>query len=128
VNTPKADQEDAPLANQVTDPTRKQEQAAERDQVRVDHPREVVLRETKVLLDRREGDVDDRGVEDDHQHPDAHDVESQPASPLVRRHRGKDEVLHRVTSKLNTIPLTGHGASLWPGLHPRKWHSSRRRL
>ena len=43
-----ADQEDAPLANQVTDPTRKQEQPAECDQAALTTHARVVLREGKV--------------------------------------------------------------------------------
>jgi hypothetical protein len=76
------DEKDAPLADQVADPTGQQEQATKRDQVRVHHPREIVLREAEILLDRRQGDVHDRRVENDHQHPDAEDVQGQPASPI----------------------------------------------
>ena len=85
---PEADQEDASLADQVADPSGEQQQAAERDQVGVDDPGEVVLREAQVVLDRRQGDVHDRRVEDDHQHAHAEHVEREPPRAVVgRAHR-----------------------------------------
>ena len=72
-------EEHAPLADQVAEPAGEQQQAAEGDQVGVDDPGEVALGEAQVVLDRRERDVHDRRVEDDHQHPDAEDVEGGPA-------------------------------------------------
>jgi hypothetical protein len=74
-----AEQEDAPPADQVAEPAGQQQQSAEGDQVGVDHPRERRLREAEVALDRRQRDVHDRGVEDDHQHPDAQHDEREPA-------------------------------------------------
>ncbi len=77
---PEADQEDAPLADQVAEAPREQEQAAERDQVGVHDPGEVALGEAEVVLDRRQRDVDDRRVEHDHQQPAAEHVEREPAA------------------------------------------------
>jgi hypothetical protein len=74
-----ADDEDAALAEQVTEPARQEQEAAEGNQVGVDHPGQVGLREVQVVLDRGQGDVHDRRVEDDHQHPRAEDVEGEPA-------------------------------------------------
>ena len=48
-------------------PAGEQEQAAIRDEVGVDDPRQVGLGEMKVVLDRRQGDVHDRRVEYHHQ-------------------------------------------------------------
>jgi hypothetical protein len=76
------DQEDAPLPDQVAEAAGEQEEAAERDQVGVDHPGEVALREAEIVLDRRQRDVHDRRVEDDHQHPEAEHVQRQPASAV----------------------------------------------
>ena len=61
-----------------------QQQAAEGDQVGVDDPGEVALGEAEAVLDRGQGDVDDRRVEDDHQHPRAEDVEGEPAAAVSR--------------------------------------------
>ena len=61
-------------------PAGEQQQAAEGDQVGVDDPGEVALGEAEVVLDRGQRDVDDRRVEDDHQHPRAEDVEGEPAA------------------------------------------------
>ena len=77
-----ADQEHPPPADEVAEPSGEQQQAAERDQVRVDHPREVALREVQVLLDGRKRHVHDRRVEHDHQHADAQHVERQPAGSI----------------------------------------------
>ena len=60
-------EEDAPAPDQVAQPADQQQQPAERDQVRVDDPGQRRLREVQVGLDRRQRDVHDRLVEDDHQ-------------------------------------------------------------
>ena len=60
-----AGDEQAPTSEKIGQPTAEEQEAAEHEHVRVDDPREVVLREVEVRADRRERDVDDRGVEDD---------------------------------------------------------------
>ena len=60
VNTARPIEEDPPLADEVAEPPGEQQQAAERDQVRVDDPGEVALREAEVVLDRGQRDVHDR--------------------------------------------------------------------
>src|SRR3954453_2657869 len=72
-------EEHAPAPDQVADAPGEQEDAAEGDQVGVDDPGEVRLGEAEVVLHRWQGDVHDRLVEDDHQHPDAEDNERDPA-------------------------------------------------
>src|SRR5439155_1160373 len=64
------------------------EEAAERQQVGIDDPRERGLREAKILPDRRKRDVHDRRVEDDHQIPEAEDVEREPARAAIQGHVG----------------------------------------
>jgi hypothetical protein len=73
------DQEDAALAEQVTEPPGQQQQPAEGDQVGVDDPGQVGLGEAEAVLDRGQRDIHDRPVEDDHQHPRAEHVEGEPA-------------------------------------------------
>jgi len=75
-----ADEEDPPTTDQVTEAAGEQQQAAERDQVAVDHPGERGLREAEVLLDRRQRDVHDRRVQDDHHEAGAEDEQRGPAS------------------------------------------------
>jgi hypothetical protein len=67
---------------EIADAPGQQQQAAEGDEVGVDHPRQLALREAQVVLDRRQRDVHDRGVEDDHEHAHAEHVERQPASAV----------------------------------------------
>ncbi len=74
-----AGQEDVAASDQIPEPAGKEEQAAEGDQVGVDHPREIRLRESEIALDRRQRDVHDRHVEDDHQRPDAQHDKRDPA-------------------------------------------------
>ena len=74
-----AHQEDALAAEEVADPAREKKEAAERDQVRVDDPRQPRLRETQVSLDRRQRDVDDRHVDDDQKEPGAEHDQREPA-------------------------------------------------
>ena len=79
-----AGEEDAALAEQVAHSAGEQQQAAEGDQVGVDDPGQVALGEAEAFLDRGQGDVHDRRVEDDHQHRAAEDVEGEPAAAVVR--------------------------------------------
>ena len=60
-------QEYASMTEQVSEAPCQQQQAAEGDQIGVDHPGEVVLGEVEVVLDRGERDVHDGRVEHDHQ-------------------------------------------------------------
>ena len=81
---------------QVAEPSRQQQQAAEGDHVGVDDPGQLALAEAEIVLDRRQGDVDDRRVEDDHQHARAEHVEGEPAGAVfglfggVGSHAGRD--------------------------------------
>jgi hypothetical protein len=77
-----AGQEDAAAAEQVSKAAGQQQQSAEADQVGVHDPGEVRLGEPQIVLDRRQGDVHDRRVEDDHQHAHAEDVEGDPAGAV----------------------------------------------
>ena len=67
------------MPEEAAHPAPEQEEAAERDQVRVHDPRERLLRETEICANRRERNPDDRRVEDDHQIPQAQDEECKPA-------------------------------------------------
>ena len=78
-----AGQEDGAPADQVAQPTGKQQQPAERDQVRVDDPGEARAREPEVVLDRGKRDVHDGDVENDHQHARAQHVQREPAGAVV---------------------------------------------
>jgi hypothetical protein len=73
------DHEHPAPAEQVAGTAAEEQEAAERQRVARDDPLEVLRREAKVLLDRRQGDVHDRDVEDDHEVGDAEDGECLPA-------------------------------------------------
>ena len=75
-------EEDPLAADQVAEPAGEQQEAAEGDQVAVDHPREVRLREVQIALDRRQRDVHDRRVEHHHQLAEAQHGERDPAAAL----------------------------------------------
>ena len=81
-----ADQEQPAVAEEVTKPAAEQEEAAERQEVRIHDPRERRLREAEVFPDRRERNVHDRRIEDDHQVAKAEDVEREPASAVIQGH------------------------------------------
>ena len=78
--------EDAAPAEQVSHPPAEQQEAAEGEDVGVDHPLQVALGEVERLADRRQGDVDDRGVEDDHELGHREQRQGDPA-PLLRNSR-----------------------------------------
>ena len=60
-------EEDATAAEQVARSGSEQEEASEGEDVGVQDPREGARREAQALLDVRQGNVDDGGVEYDHQ-------------------------------------------------------------
>ena len=72
------------MAEQVAQPPAEQQEAAEGEQVRVHDPGERRLREAEVVPDRRQRDVHDRAVQDDHQIAEAEDVEGEPPSSHVQ--------------------------------------------
>ena len=79
-----ADQEQPPVAEEVAEPAAEQQEAAEGEQVGVHDPGERGLGEAEVLPDRRQRDVHDRRVEDDHQVAQAEDDQREPAGAAIR--------------------------------------------
>ena len=80
-------EEQPPMTEEIAEPAAEEKKAAESQQVRVDHPGERGLREAEVVPDRRQRDVHDRAVEDDHDVAQAEDVERDPAFAVVQGHR-----------------------------------------
>ena len=100
-----ADQEQAPLAVEVAEPAAEQQEAAEGQQVGVDHPDQRRLGEAEVAADRRQGDVHDRRVEHDHQVAQAEDAEGEPAAS------GRS-ARQRVVEHLDPVPHRRRRAAL----------------
>src|SRR6266699_2354181 len=63
----------------ISEPTAKQQEAAEGEEIGVYHPGKRGLGETKILPDRRERDVHNCRVEHDHQSAQAEDDQREPA-------------------------------------------------
>ncbi len=80
------DDEELAVPVEVAEPPAEEQEAPEREQVGVDDPRERALGESEVLADRRQRDVHDRRVEDDHQVSRAEDEEGKPARAAVEGH------------------------------------------
>ena len=75
--------EDFAPAEQVGRAAAEQEEAAEGEDVGVDDPGQVLLGEVERVADRRQGDVDDRGVEDDDELGRGQQDQGPPAFVLV---------------------------------------------
>ena len=73
-----ADEEQPPAPEQVRQPAAEQQEAAEGERVGVDHPLEVRAGQFQSGLNRRQRDVDDRGIEHDHQLREADDADAEP--------------------------------------------------
>ena len=73
-----ADEEDLLPPGQVAGPAAEEEEAAEQQCVRIHDPLQVGVRHVEVLLDRRQRDVHDRRVEDDHELGEADEDEDEP--------------------------------------------------
>ena len=82
------DHEHATAPEQVGSASTEQQEAAEREGVPARNPLQVRGREVERLLDRREGDVDDRDVDDEHELRRAQESERDPAAGV--RSRGHD--------------------------------------
>ena len=78
-----AGEEHALTADQVAEAAGQQQEAAERDQKRVDDPGQVALGEVEVALDRGQRHVHDRRVEDDHELCQADHHEGKPAATVA---------------------------------------------
>ena len=76
-----------PPPEQVGRAPAEQQEAAERDRVRDEHPLQRVLRHVQRRLDRRQRDVDDRDVEHRHEERDADERERLPAARIRSRER-----------------------------------------
>src|SRR5204863_1925531 len=83
-----AHQEDPAARDEVTQPPGEQQEAAEGDEVRVDHPGQAGLREPEVGLDRGQRDVHHGRIEHDHQYADAEHQQCYPASTVHRYWHG----------------------------------------
>ena len=75
--------EDAAPAEDVGQAAAEQEEPPEHERVGADDPLQVLLREVEVGLDRRQRDVHDRDVENDHELHHAEQRECVPPSPIV---------------------------------------------
>ena len=74
--------EDASASQQVGHSPAEQQEAAEGEHVRVHDPGKVRLREVEPLTDRREGDVDNRRVENHDELREAEQRKGDPTSAL----------------------------------------------
>ena len=77
--------EHAPAAEQVGGAAAEEQEAGEGQRVGVDHPLQVDGREAEVVADRRQRDVDDRDVEDDHELREAGQGQDPALASGVRR-------------------------------------------
>ena len=81
-----AHEEDATSSQQVGGAAAEEQQAAEDQRVGADHPLQVLLGEPEVDLDRRQRDVHDRDVQDDHELDHAQQRQRQPLSSFRGHH------------------------------------------
>jgi hypothetical protein len=104
-----ADEEDLLPPGEVAGPAAEEEEAAEQQRVRVHDPLQVGLGHVEIFLDRRQRNVDDRRVEDDHELRQADEDEDEPGiymwelgasghcSKLAARPRATDAVPRALT-------------------------------
>jgi hypothetical protein len=88
-----ADEQPAP-AKEIRQATTEEQRPAEEDRVRRDDPLQARRRKAEVGLDRREGDVHYRYVEDDHELRRDYESQSAPAPSTIR------SASHQLTSNI----------------------------
>ena len=76
-----------PPAEEVGRPGAQQEEAAEGEHVGADHPLQALLAEAEIALDRGQGDVEDRVVENVHELDEAEQEQDRDAAPRRQRRR-----------------------------------------
>jgi hypothetical protein len=76
-------EEHPPVTEQVSEPAAEEQEAAKRQQVTIDDPRQRGLREAEVPLDRGQRHVDDRAVENDHERAQAQHDQGKPARAAI---------------------------------------------
>src|ERR687898_621500 len=76
-------------AEQIGEPTTQQEETAEQQRVGVADPGEITLPQVEVGADRRHGDTDDGGVEDEHELGGGKKGEREPARTIGRVGAGR---------------------------------------
>ncbi len=95
--------EEAAPAEQVGHPPAEQERAAEEDRVGGDDPLQALLGEVQVGLDRGEGDVHDRDVQNDHELGGDDERQREPLPPVwvgLRRRDSNGLRAHSMASKI----------------------------
>ncbi len=80
------DQEDPLAPEQVAGAAAEEQEAAEDERVGSDDPLEAGFAQVEILLDRRQGDVHDRAVEDDHELREADQDQDDPRICLFSWH------------------------------------------
>ena len=100
--------EQPPASEQVGKSAAQQQHSAEQDRVGGDHPLQAVLGEVKVVLDRRQRDVHDCDVDDDHELRGNGHRENKPASAL---RLGSDSRFHGSSSHVGFEKATNRWRS-----------------
>src|SRR2546422_654094 len=90
-----------PLPEKGGQPAAEQEHPAEEDRVGGDHPLEALLAEVEVGLDRRQRDVHDRHVEDDHELGGNDHRQGEPAFPGIEGSHSRLQSLNEYTMHPN---------------------------
>ena len=105
-----ADEEHAPAAEQVGRAAAEHQEAGERQRVGVDHPLQAGGREMQPGAHRRQRDVDDRDVEDDHELREADDEQERVLGTRGFSFRGGDCV-HEWYGAIIVIQVQERGLS-----------------
>jgi hypothetical protein len=106
-----AGDEDEATAEQIGHTSAEQQEAAVGEDVAVDDPQQALLAEAEVALDRRQGDVQDRCVEDVHELDEAEQKEDGDASPGGQRRlatglgRGNNGRIWLCTHETGSFPV-----------------------
>ena len=85
VNATRPTRNSAPPPEHVREPPAEQQEAAEDEGVRADDPLQALLREPEIDLDRRQRDVHDRDVQDDHELDGAEQPQREPLLVCVSK-------------------------------------------
>ncbi len=105
-----AENEQAAPAEEVGSAAAEHQESTERERVRVDDPLQALGREVQSALNRRQRDVDDGGIEDDHELRDSYNEEDEPGIDAARFHCVRPHCGGRIGAR---APLIGYYTERW---------------
>ena len=81
---PDTKEKDFLSTDQITESARQEQRSSKGNEIGINDPRKRCLRKVQIMLNRRQGHIDDGLIQGIHQHRKTNDDERNPAAPTVQ--------------------------------------------